>query len=330
MTDVVALAAEMLAIPSLSGSEKAVVDFVSRRLVARGWNVMVQEVSKGRGNVWASRTGGGVTFSTHLDTVPPHIAPRLEKDRLYGRGACDAKGIAAAMMVAADRLVESGENRIDLLFVVGEELGSDGARAANNLKATSRFLVNGKPTKSKLASGAKGSLRVIVRTRGRAAHSAYPHLGQSAIEPLLELLPTVQSLPFPTDPVLGDTTVNIGLISGGTGANIIPAHAEAEMMIRLVGDVDPVKKIITDWAKGRADVEFGSNIPAQRFHVVDGFDTAAMAYTSDIPLLSRWGTPLLFGPGSIHVAHTSEEYIDVSELRASVDAYERIARQVLA
>ncbi len=332
MTDVVALAAELLAIPSLSGSEKAVVEFVSRWLVARGWNVMVQEVSKGRGNVWASRGGGGggVTFSTHLDTVPPHIAPRMESDRLYGRGACDAKGIAAAMLAAADRLVTSKENRIDLLFVVGEEQGSDGARAANNLSATSKFLVNGEPTESKLASGAKGSLRAIIRTRGREAHSAYPQLGASAIEPLLKLLPTVHDLPFPSDPVLGDTTVNIGLIRGGTGANIVPAAAEAEMMIRLVGDVKPVKKLISGWVKDHAEVEFGSDIPAQRFHIVDGFEVAPMAYTSDIPLLPRWGTPLLFGPGSIHVAHTPDEYIDVNELRASVDAYERIARQLLS
>lgn len=330
MTDVVALAAELLAIPSLSGSEKAVVDFVSKWLVARGWNVTVQEVSKGRGNVWASRSGGGVAFSTHLDTVPPHIAPRVEKDKLYGRGACDAKGIAAAMMVAAERLVQSGENRIDLLLVVGEEQGSDGARAANNLSTKSRFLVNGEPTESKLASGAKGSLRVTVRTRGREAHSAYSQLGESAIEPLLQLLPTVHQLPLPSDPVLGQTTVNIGTIRGGTAANIVPAHAEAEMMIRLVGDVKPMKKLIQEWAKGRAEVEFGSHIPAQKFHIVDGFEVAPMAYTSDIPLLSRWGTPLLFGPGSIHVAHTPDEHIAIEELRASVDAYERIARQLLA
>ncbi|HEY0241892.1 MAG TPA: M20/M25/M40 family metallo-hydrolase [Gemmatimonadaceae bacterium] len=330
MTDVVALAAELLAIPSLSGSEKAVVDFVSKWLVARGWNVTVQEVSKGRGNVWASRSGGGVAFSTHLDTVPPHIAPRVENDKLYGRGACDAKGIAAAMMVAAERLVQSGENRIDLLLVVGEEQGSDGARAANNLSTKSRFLVNGEPTESKLASGAKGSLRVTVRTRGREAHSAYSQLGESAIEPLLQLLPTVHQLPLPSDPVLGQTTVNIGTIRGGTAANIVPAHAEAEMMIRLVGDVKPMKKLIQEWAKGRAEVEFGSHIPAQKFHLVDGFEVAPMAYTSDIPLLSRWGTPLLFGPGSIHVAHTPDEHIAIEELRASVDAYERIARQLLA
>jgi len=330
MTDVVSLAAELLAIPSLSGSEKAAVDFVSRRLVARGWNVTVQEVSKGRGNVWASRAGGGVTFSTHLDTVPPHVPPRLESDRLYGRGSCDAKGIAAAMMVAADRLVESGEDRIDLLLVVGEEQGSDGARAANNLSPRSRFLVNGEPTESKLASGAKGSLRVTVRSRGKEAHSAYPHLGQSAIEPLLQLLPTIHDLPLPVDSVLGETTANIGIIRGGTGANIVPAHAEAELMLRLVSDVAPVKKMIREWVKGRAEVEFGSHIPAQRFHTVEGFDVAPVAYTSDIPLLSRWGTPLMFGPGSIHVAHTPDEYVDVNELRASVDAYERIARQLLA
>ena len=330
MTDVVALAAELLAIPSLSGSEKAVIDFVSKWLVTRGWNVTVQEVSKGRGNVWASKSGGGVAFSTHLDTVPPHIAPKLSKDKLYGRGACDAKGIAAAMMVAAERLVQAGENRVDLLLVVGEEQGSDGARAANNLSPRSKFLVNGEPTESKLASGAKGSLRATIRTRGREAHSAYPHLGESAIEPLLKLLPTVHDLPLPTDSVLGNTTVNIGTIRGGTGANIVPAHAEAEMMIRLVGDVKPMKKMIQDWVKGRAEVEFGSHIPAQKFHIVDGFEVAPMAYTSDIPLLSRWGTPLLFGPGSIHVAHTPDEYIDVNELRASVDSYERIARQLLS
>jgi acetylornithine deacetylase len=331
MTDVVSLAAELLAIPSLSGDEKAVVDFVSKWLVTRGWNVTVQEVSKGRGNVWASKSGGGVAFSTHLDTVPPHIPPRLSKDKLYGRGACDAKGIAAAMMVAAERLVQSGENRVDLLLVVGEEQGSDGARAANNLSPKSRFLVNGEPTESKLASGAKGSLRATIRTRGREAHSAYAHLGESAIEPLLRLLPTVHDLPLPSDPVLGQTTVNIGTIRGGTGANIVPSHAESEMMIRLVGDVKPMKKMIQDWAKkGKAEVEFGSNIPAQKFHIVDGFEVAPVAYTSDIPLLSRWGTPLLFGPGSIHVAHTPDEYIDINELRAAVDSYERIARQLLS
>lgn len=330
MTDVVALAAELLAIQSSTGSEGPAVDFVARWLIARDWNVTTQEVTKGRANIWASRAGGGVTFSTHLDTVPPYLPPRLDGNRLHGRGSSDAKGIAAAMLCAAERLAAAGEDRIDLLFVVGEEKGSDGARAANHLPATSRFLVNGEPTESKLASGAKGSQRVIVRTRGRAAHSAYPDLGVSAIEPMLALLPTVLELPLPSDPVLGLTTVNIGTIHGGTEANIIPAVCESELMFRLVGDVAPVRDAIVKWADGKAELEWGSFIPTQHFHVIHGFEVAPVAYTTDIPLLSRWGTPLLFGPGSIHVAHTTDEYIDVDELRAAVDAYERIARAVLS
>lgn len=329
MTDVVALAAELLTIDSSTGAEGGAVDFVSKWLVARGWNVHLQEVSRGRANVWASRAGNGVTLSTHLDTVPPYIAPRMEGDRLYGRGACDAKGIAAAMMCAAENLALGGEDRVDLLFVVGEEKGSDGARAANRLKPTSKFLVNGEPTESKLASGCKGSLRVTVRTTGKAAHSAYAHLGESAIKPMLELLPTLDDLDLPKDDVLGDTTLNIGTIRGGTEANIVPAAAEAEMMLRLVTDVKPIKKQLEQWAKGKAELEWGSTIPAQHFHTIDGFEVASVAYTSDIPLLGNWGTPLLFGPGSIHVAHTPHEFIDVNELRAAVGAYERIIKNLL-
>jgi len=330
MTDVVALAAELLAIDSSTGAEGGAIDFVARWLVARGWNVSLQEVTRGRANVWATRGGRGVTLSTHLDTVPPYLPPRLQGDRLTGRGSADAKGIAAAMLSAADRLAQNGEERVDLLFVVGEEKGSDGARTANRLPATILFFIDAAPTESKLASGAKGSQRVTVRIRGRAAHSAYAHLGQSAIEPMLSLLPTVHELSLPTDPVLGDTTVNIGTIRGGTEANIVPALCEAELMFRLVGPVEPLRTMLTDWARGKAELEWGSYIPAQHFHTIDGFDVAPVAYTTDIPLLSRWGTPLLFGPGSIHVAHTPDEYIDVRELRAAVDAYDRIVRSLLA
>ena len=330
MTDVVSLAAELLALDSSTGTESSAVDFVSKWLVARGWNVTLQEVTRGRANVWASRKGRGVTLSTHLDTVLPYISPRREGDRLLGRGACDAKGIAAAMLAAADQLAKAGEERVDLLFVVGEEAGSDGARAANHLAATSKFLVNGEPTESKLASGCKGSLRVTVRTHGRAAHSAYPHLGESAITPMLALLPTLDTLDFPHDPVLGDTTYNVGTLRGGTAANIIPEFAEAEIMFRLVGDVAPMRAQIESWARGRAELEFGSHIPAQHFHTIPGFEVAPVAYTSDIPLLSRWGTPLLFGPGSIHVAHTPGEFISVRELKAAVDAYKKIVNSLLA
>ncbi len=329
MTDVVALAAELIAIESPTGGEAKIVDYVSRWLVANGWNVTVQEVTQGRGNVWASRAGGGVTLSTHLDTVRPHIPPRLEGGRLMGRGACDAKGIAAAMMVAAQSLAVAGEDRVDLLLVVGEEKGSDGARAANRLPATSRWLVNGEPTESRLATGAKGSLRVELRTRGRESHSAYPELGRSAIEPMLELLPTLRRLELPKDERLGETTVNIGTIRGGTEANIIPGECEAELMFRLVGEVEPLKKQISEWVGDRAEITWGSYIPAQYFHTIPGFETQPVAYTTDIPLLDRWGTPLLFGPGSIHVAHTPDEHIDVTELRAAVGEYERLVRSLL-
>jgi len=331
MIDVTALAAELVAIPSVAGSEQTVVDRVARLLVGLGWNVGVHEVTPGRGNVWASRRGGGVTLSTHLDTVPPFLPPRVEDGRLYGRGSCDAKGIAAAMICAAERLAASGEDRVDLLFVVGEEAGSDGARAAAQLPATSRFLVNGEPTEGRLASGSKGSQRVMVRTRGQAAHSAYPELGRSAITPMLGLLGELDDMAWPEDPVLGRSTVNIGLIHGGTAANVVPEACEAEMMVRLVGDVAPVREALTKWARGRAELSFGSHIPPQHFHVLEGFETAPVAYTSDIPILSpRWGTPLLFGPGSIHVAHTPHEHVELRALHDSVDAYERIARSLLS
>jgi acetylornithine deacetylase len=330
MIDVVALTADLLAIESPTAGEAKIVDYVSRFLVAHDWNVTVQEVTPGRGNVWASRAGGGVTLSTHLDTVRPYIGPRLAGGRLYGRGACDAKGIAAAMIAAAQNLAESGENRVDLLLVVGEEKGSDGARAANQLPATSRFLINGEPTESKLATGAKGSLRVTLLTRGRESHSAYPHLGRSAIEPMLELLPAVRALELPKDERLGDTSVNIGVIHGGTEANVIPGECEAELMFRLVGPVEDVKRIIEKWVDGRAEITWGSHIPAQLFHTIPGFATSPVSYTTDIPLLDRWGTPLLFGPGSIHVAHTPDEHIAVDELRAAVGTYERLVRELLS
>lgn len=330
MSDVVALASELLSLESTTGREREAVDFVARWLISRGWNVTLQEVEPQRSNVWATRRGGGVTLSTHLDTVPPFVAPRLEGDRLYGRGSCDAKGIAAAMMVAAQRLSDAGEDRVDLLFVVGEEKGSPGARAANRLPATSKWLVNGEPTESKLASGGKGAQRVIVRVRGREAHSAYAHLGSSALEPLMDLLPKLRQLELPVDDILGATTYNIGVLRAGTEANIVPGLAEAEIMIRLVGDVAPVKAAFASWAGSSAELVWGSHIPAQKFHVIAGFDVEPVAYTSDIPLLDRWGTPLLFGPGSIHHAHTPIEYIDIHELEASVGAYERIVRTLLA
>ena len=330
MTDVVDLAHALIAQPSLTGSEAPAVELAASWLKERGWSVTVQEISPGRANIWASRGQGAVTLSTHLDTVPPFIAPSLNGTRLYGRGACDAKGIAAAMMTAAQSLVELQEDRVDLLFVVGEEKSSDGARAANLLPATSRFLVNGEPTEGRLASGAKGSMAVTVRTHGRAAHSAYPELGASAITPMLALLSTLEEMELPSDPVLGSTTINIGTLNAGREANIVPDEAIAQLMVRLVGDPALVRDTLLRWSVGRAELEFAPHVPAQHFPVLPGFDCAPVSFTSDIPLLDRWGTPLLFGPGSISVAHTADEFIDIAELRGAVDSYMRIVRRLLA
>jgi aspartate kinase len=328
--DVVELATNLIAIPSLSGHEHAVCDFVIDLLTARGWSVRTQPVSAGRVNVWATRGTGDITLSTHLDTVPHFFPPRRDDGKLYGRGACDAKGIAAAMICAAQRLVDEGEERVDLLFVVGEELRSDGARAAASLPATSRWLVNGEPTESKLVSASKGSLRMILRTRGQEAHSAYPERGSSAVQAMVGLLAELQGLRLPSDPALGGTTMNVGTIRGGSAANVFAGECEVEAMIRLVGDADKVRSVIAKKVGDRAVVEWGSHIPTQRFHVIDGFETTTVAYTSDVPILAAWGTPLMFGPGSIHHAHTEEEHVSLQELTSAVAAYEKIVRAVLA
>jgi acetylornithine deacetylase len=330
MPDVIDLAHALVAQPSITGAEAPAVDFASTWLRERGWTVSHQEVSPGRANIWASRGHGAVTLSTHLDTVPPFIGPTRNGAKLSGRGACDAKGIAAAMMVAAQSLADHGEERVDLLFVVGEEKSSDGARAANTLPATSRYLVNGEPTEGRLASGAKGSMIVTVRTHGRAAHSAYPELGTSAITPMVALLSTLEELELPSDPVLGRTTINIGTLNAGREANIVPDEAVAQLMVRLVGDPSHVRDILERWSLGRAELVFAPHIPAQHFPTLPGFECAPVSFTSDIPLLDRWGTPLLFGPGSISVAHTPHEHIGIDELRNAVDSYTRIVRTLLA
>lgn len=330
MIDVVDLAEALIARPSLTGAEEPAVELATGWLSERGWSVIRQEIAPGRANIWATRGSGAVTLSTHLDTVPPFIAPTRTSSRLLGRGACDAKGIAAAMMVAGQCLAEAGEERVDLLFVVDEEKSSSGARAANTLAPTSRYLVNGEPSEGKLASGAKGSMAVTVRTRGRAAHSAYPELGASAITPMLALLAALPELDLPTDPILGATTINVGTLHAGREANIVPDEAVAQLMVRLVSNSREVREILERWSIGRAELDFAPHIPAQHFHTIPGFESAPVSYTSDIPLLGRWGTPLLFGPGSISVAHTPDEFIDIAELRAAVGTYMHLVRTLLA
>ena len=333
LSDPVELTLHLMSIDSTSGSEGGVMSWLDGYLRDRGWDTRRIPVSSGRGDLFA--IGGGaetgaphVTFSTHLDTVPPYIAPTRSDQRIYGRGACDAKGIAAAMVCAAERLCER-HVPIGLLFVVGEEVSHDGAHAANEFAAVngvnSSILVNGEPTESTLAVGTKGAIRLNIRTVGKAAHSAYPQLGRSATRDLVHLLAELDALDLPRDDVLGDTTINIGHLSGGVADNVLAPCAEARLMIRLVTPAEELQRIIERWADGRAALEWGVMAPAVRLGVLPGFPTSVAAFATDIPALTNWGTPFLFGPGSIHVAHGEGEYIDIRELASAVEAYERIA-----
>lgn len=328
--DVVELAARLMAIDSTSGREGAVTDWLESYLAGAGWNVRRIPVTPGRDDLLATfGEHPRVTFSTHLDTVPPFIAPRLEGDRLWGRGACDAKGIAAAMVFAAERL-RSEHIPVALLFVVGEEVSHDGAEAANLIPTASTVLINGEPTESTLAVGTKGAMRFTLRTTGQAAHSAYPHLGRSALTELVRLLAELESLALPSDPTLGEATINIGLVSGGVADNVMAPRAEARLMARLVTPPQEFERLLRAWVKDRAELEIGFTVPLVRLGTLPGFTTSVAAYATDIPKLDRWGTPYLFGPGSIHVAHRDDEYIALAELRAAVDTYVSIAKQALA
>jgi acetylornithine deacetylase len=328
--DVASLTFDLVRIPSVSGAEGEVVGAVEMLLRERGWSVRRIGVSPGRDDIFATACDTPlVTLSTHVDTVPPFIAPRREGDRLYGRGSCDAKGIAAAMIAAAERL-RTRDVPVALLFVVGEETVHDGASAANTVATTSRALINGEPTECRLALGTKGALRAFVRTTGRAAHSAYPELGHSATRDLVHLLVELDRLVLPDDALLGATTINIGGLAGGVADNVVAPWAEARLMVRLVTPHEPVEALLRRWAEPRATIEFSSLVPAVRLSTMPGFPTSVVAYATDIPRLTRWGTPFLFGPGSIHVAHTDDEYIELNELARAVDAYEQLVDGALA
>ena len=333
--DPVELTIGLMSIDSTSGREGDVVAWLDTYLCERQWRTHRIPVTPGRDNLFATSVDSPlVTLSTHLDTVPPFIAPTRDERSLYGRGSCDAKGIAAAMVCAAEELRASALP-VALLFVVGEEVTHDGAHAANEafrsqlVPSTSRVLINGEPTESTLALGTKGAIRVVVRTKGQAAHSAYPHLGHSATRDLVHLLAELDTIDFPTDELLGETTVNIGGLSGGVADNVVAPWAEARLMIRLVTPAEPVVQRIEQWAAGRAWLEWGPMVPPARLGVVDGFATSVAAFATDIPAMPNWGTPYLFGPGSIHHAHRDDEFVGLDELRAAVGSYERIARAVL-
>ncbi len=289
-----------------------------------------QEVTPGRFNVFAHRGAPVVVFSTHLDTVPPALPVREDADWLYGRGAADAKGIAAAQIAAAERLHARGEDAVGLLFLVGEEASSDGAEAARHLGPKGRYLVNGEPTENLMALGTKGSIRFTLRVRGRTAHSAYPEEGRSAVDEMLRALSRIGDLTFPPDPDLGDVTINVGTIAGGTAFNVIPDECRAELMVRTVGDNDAVEREIRAAVGGDVEIETGLSMPAMRLRPRRGYRTTVVRFGTDLPWLGDWGVPYLMGPGSIRAAHTAEERVSKEALREGTALYERLASELLA
>jgi acetylornithine deacetylase len=330
VVDPVELTRSLVDIDSTTGREAEAGRWLARYLRSRNYEVVEQPVADGRFNVYAHLgTTPAVVFSTHFDCVPPFFPSREERGLVFGRGSCDAKGILAAQVAAADRLRGAGETRIGLLFVVGEERGSDGARVANQHAPEGvRFLVNGEPTDNRLGAATRGIHRVRLNASGRAAHSSFPELGDSAIDKLLDALMVIRGVTLPEDPLLGRTHYTVGLIEGGVAPNVVSPHASAELLFRTVGEGAKVREAL-HVVEGLVSIEHVLDIGAVRMHTLPGFETAVFPYTTDVPLLTRWGKPILVGPGSIHVAHTDHEHVSVDELHAAVGLYESLARQVL-
>ncbi len=322
------LTKELINIESISGNELAVVNFLADYLDGIGFHVELQEAEAQRPNIYAKRGEPDVMLSTHTDTVPPYVELREDDEYIYGRGACDTKGLMAAMLKAAEGLMAENVSDFGMLLVVGEENGSVGAKVANHIENRSRYLINGEPTESKLALGSKGAMRAIVRAQGRAAHSAYPHMGESAIEKLLDILNDVRQAELPTNDVLGATTMNIGLISGGVAANVIPPAAEAELMFRVVTDTRSLKQILETAVGKRAAIDYGFECEPVFMEKIAGYETAVVSFTTDIPALTNWGKPLLYGPGSILDAHTAGEKIVKNDVLAAVDIYQAMVKQL--
>ncbi|HXW06248.1 MAG TPA: M20/M25/M40 family metallo-hydrolase [Vicinamibacterales bacterium] len=327
--EMLAFARALIDIDSTTGKEAEAGEWLASALRRRDFEVTEQRLARGCANLLATMDPPDVVLSTHYDCVPPFHASRVAAGRLFGRGACDAKGILAAQVAAAERLRAAGERRVGLLFVAGEERGSDGAEAANTIAPGSRFLINGEPTDNRLASATRGALRIRLDASGRAAHSSAPDKGVSAIERLIDALLLLRTIDLPADPDLGQTYYTVGLISGGVAPNVIPPSASAEVMFRTIGPAADVLATLEPLGRFVTVTEILRVRPI-RMHVVPGFETAVFPFTTDVPLLDRWGIPLLYGPGSILVAHTDEEHVSLAELEAAVDGYERLARACLA
>ncbi len=321
-------------IESITENEERVGEMLFAQLSAlaesHGGHVERMQVEPNRFNVLAWWGNPVVTLSTHMDTVPPFFASRADNEYIWGRGACDTKGIIASMIFAVRELLEEGARNMALLFVVGEERNSAGAFEAAKHTRGSKFIINGEPTENKLALGSKGAMRLELVATGRMAHSAYPELGESAIEKLLDALQEVRRIPLPTDRILGPSTLNIGTISGGRAPNVIPDHAHAEVFIRLVDTGDATRSLVKHAVSGKAEVKEVLVVPAVLLGSLPGFDTTVVAFTTDIPAFGdAWGKPYLLGPGTIHVAHTSEERILKSEIQEAIQIYKRMVKELM-
>jgi acetylornithine deacetylase len=328
------LTRRLIDINSITPNEREASEFLYGHLsdLAHRYNGQIERIAveQGRDNVFVRFGAPTVTLSTHMDTVPPFILSGESEDRITGRGACDTKGIIAAMISAAENLLFRGTRNFGLLFVVGEERNSAGAYAASRTPRGSKFLINGEPTENQLALGSKGALRYEVRANGRMAHSAYPELGESAILKLLDSLERIRRLPLPVDDVLGPSTLNIGTISGGRAPNIIPDEAFAEVFVRVVGDVTGLRHSLEQAAQPDCKPIEVLFIPAVRLGSLEGFKKTVVAFTTDIPAFNgTWGRPFLIGPGSIHVAHTTEEYIPKDQLLEAIRLYEEMVERLL-
>ena len=331
--DVFQLTRALIDIDSVNPNETAIgnwlYDYLRPLAEKHGGQIEKQEVEPGRNNVWVWWGTPEVVFSTHMDTVPPFIPSKEDDEFIWGRGACDTHGLCSAMIKSLEGMLEDGVRDLGMLLVVGEEVNGIGAQYANERAPEGvRYLINGEPTENKLALGSKGTLRLDLSATGKAAHSAYPELGDSAIDKILDNLESLRRVEWPADPVLGDTTLNVGTITGGEAANIIADRAGASVVIRVVTDMEELKTRAFAALDDRVEVEIAAETPPIHLKATDGFETDVVKYTTDIPKLTNWGQPLLLGPGSIHVAHTLEERVPKREVLEAVGLYTKLVKQL--
>jgi acetylornithine deacetylase len=324
------MAKELISRPSLSGQEKEVLDYLFEKFTEWGWNASKLPVSDGRYNIFVPFGRPDILFTTHVDVVAAPAAlfsPRLENGMLYGRGSCDAKGIAATMIAVCRKLSQAGKSNFALLLVVGEEVDGIGAKtAAEQLSGVGvRAVINGEPTEGKLAVAHKGLLHVLIKVGGRSAHSGYPHRGENANSKLIRIAARLLDADWGQDEVLGEASLNPGFIRGGVGINVVSPSAEIECGIRLVDGKEAALRKVQEIVAGEAEVKEIYAMPAVRMQSLPGFETCVVGYGTDVPsFLKLTKNCYLYGPGSIHVAHSNDEHLALADIGRAIDDYQRM------